>query len=116
MNTRLNVLFATAMLGWLVAAGGADKSQPPKIMNLSITSTAFSEGQPIPQKYTCQGSDISPSLAWTNTPANVKSFALIMDDPDAPMGTWVHWVLYNLPPATTRLAENLAKSPSLPTA
>ncbi len=117
MNTRMNVLFAVALLGGLVPAGGADKSQPPKAMNLPITSTAFAEGQPIPQKYTCQGSDISPPLTWIpqgGTSANIKSFALIMDDPDAPMGTWVHWVLYDLPPTSTALVEDTPKSQFLP--
>jgi Raf kinase inhibitor-like YbhB/YbcL family protein len=111
MNARINVLFAAAMLGCLVPAGGADKSQPAKVMNLTITSTAFADGQPIPVKYTCQGSDISPPLQWTNTPANAKSFALICDDPDAPVGTWVHWVLYDLPVNVTGLPEDVAKTP-----
>jgi len=110
MNTRMNLFLAAALLGSLIPAGGADKSQPPKVMNLSITSTAFSDGQPIPRKYTCQGSDLSPPLAWTNIPAITKSFALIMDDPDAPVGTWVHWVLYDLPPAAAGLPEDVAKT------
>jgi len=110
MNAQMNVLFATATLGCLVTAGGADKPNPPKVMNLQITSTAFSEGQPIPAKYSCEGSDISPPLKWTNAPANTKSFALIADDPDAPVGTWVHWVLYDLPPNTTELPEAVAKT------
>jgi Raf kinase inhibitor-like YbhB/YbcL family protein len=110
MNTRMNVLLAVALLGSLIPAPGADKSQLSKAMNLSITSTAFSEGQPIPQKFTCQGSDISPPLVWTNAPADTKSFALIMDDPDAPVGTWVHWVLYDLPANTTGLPEDVAKT------
>ena len=79
-------------------------------MNIQITSTAFSEGQPIPRKYTGEGSDISPPLAWTNAPANTKSFTLIADDPDAPMGTWVHWVLYDLPAGTNALPEDVAKT------
>jgi Raf kinase inhibitor-like YbhB/YbcL family protein len=83
-------------------------------MNMHITSTAFAEGRTIPDKYTCTGPNISPPLQWDNTPAGVKSFALIADDPDAPAGTWVHWVLYNLPPATMSLAENLPSSPELP--
>ena len=83
-------------------------------MSIQITSTAFSEGQPIPQKYTCQGSDFSPPLVWTNTPPNTKSFALIVDDPDAPAGIWVHWVLYDLPATATGLAENTPKSEQLP--
>jgi len=110
MNTRVNTLFVTAMLGCLVTAGGADKPNTQKVMNLQITSTVFAEGQPIPQKYTCQGSDISPPLNWMNAPANTKSFALIADDPDAPVGTWVHWVLYDLPPNTTGLPEDVAKT------
>jgi len=110
MNARMNALFVTAMLGCLVTAGGADKPNPKKVMNLQITSTAFSEGQTIPAKYSCEGSDASPPLKWTNAPANTKSFALIADDPDAPAGTWVHWVLYDLPPNTTGLPEDVAKT------
>ncbi len=75
-------------------------------MSIQITSTAFAEGQPIPDKYTCAGLNVSPPLQWANAPAGIKSFALIADDPDAPMGTWAHWVIYNLPPATAALAEN----------
>jgi len=83
-------------------------------MNFHITSTAFSEGQPIPQEFTCQGSDLSPPLKWTGAPSNARSFALVADDPDAPVGTWVHWVLYNLPAASTDLAENTQKLAALP--
>jgi hypothetical protein len=112
MNAQMNVLFATALFGCPVTAGGADKTNPSKVMSLSITitSTAFSEGQPIPAKYSCEGSDASPPLKWTNAPATTKSFALIADDPDAPVGTWVHWVLYDLPPNTTGLPEGVAKT------
>jgi Raf kinase inhibitor-like YbhB/YbcL family protein len=113
MNARMNVWLAAALLGGLLAVPGADKLQPPKIMKLPLTSTAFAEGQPIPRKYTGEGSDVSPPLAWIpqgGTQANTKSFALIADDPDAPMGTWVHWVLYDLPPTTTALPEDVAKT------
>ena len=77
---------------------------------LSLTSPAFAAGQPIPKKHTCEGGDLSPPLAWSGVPANAKSLALIVDDPDAPdpkapQRVWVHWVLYNIPPATTALAE-----------
>ncbi|MDE3068772.1 MAG: YbhB/YbcL family Raf kinase inhibitor-like protein [Verrucomicrobiota bacterium] len=82
-------------------------------MTMELTSAAFANGQPIPQKYTCQGSGVSPPLAWSNAPANAMSFALIADDPDAPMGTWVHWVLYDLPPTAKALAENTPRSPVL---
>ena len=66
-------------------------------MAVTITSTVFSEGSMIPQNYTCDGEDISPPLAWSGVPDGTKSLALICDDPDAPMGTWVHWVLFNIP-------------------
>jgi Raf kinase inhibitor-like YbhB/YbcL family protein len=65
-------------------------------MSLTLTSDAFANGQSIPAKYSCVGKNISPALSWTEPPAGTKSFALIVDDPDAPMGTWVHWVLYNI--------------------
>ena len=116
VNARMNLLFAAVLLGSWVVASCADNSKTAKepAMNIQITSTAFSEGQPIPQKHTCQGSDFSPPLAWTNTPPNTKSFALIVDDPDAPAGTWVHWVIYDLPATATGLAENTPKSAQLP--
>ena len=66
-------------------------------MALVITSSAFSEGQTIPTRYTCDGPDVSPDLAWSGVPEEAASLALICDDPDAPMGTWVHWVLFNVP-------------------
>ena len=68
-----------------------------KEMDIEITSTAFAEGSMIPKRYTCDGEDVSPPLAWTGVPDGTKSLALICDDPDAPMGTWVHWVLFNIP-------------------
>lgn len=74
---------------------------------MEITSGAFTEGKPIPQEYTCDGADISPPLDWTDVPPDAKSLALIADDPDAPGGTWVHWVLYNLPPDIAGLEENV---------
>ncbi|MGA2175321.1 MAG: YbhB/YbcL family Raf kinase inhibitor-like protein [Verrucomicrobiota bacterium] len=77
---------------------------------LTVSSAAFAEGAPIPVKYTCQGDDISPPLQWAGAPAATKSFALICDDPDAPVGTWVHWVLYNLPPTAAALSEKTPKS------
>ena len=66
-------------------------------MALVITSSAFSEGQAIPTRYTCDGPDVSPDLSWSGVPETAASLALICDDPDAPMGTWVHWVLFNIP-------------------
>jgi len=74
-------------------------------MAISITSTAFKEGKMIPKKYTCDGTNVSPQLAWSGIPANARSIALICDDPDAPSGTWVHWVVFNMPAATKEISE-----------
>lgn len=83
-------------------------------MNIEVKSSAFQDGGMIPKRYTCDGQDISPPLSWGGVPANAKSIALIMDDPDAPVGTWVHWVLFNIPPGTKELAEKIPPSLSLP--
>ncbi len=66
-------------------------------MEMALTSPSFNNGEPIPAQFTCDGEDISPDLDWFGTPGDTVSLALIMDDPDAPVGTWVHWVIYNLP-------------------
>ena len=75
-------------------------------MDLQVTSTAFREGQPIPVKYTCDGSSMSPPLEWTGAPAATRSFALICHDPDASAAGFTHWVLYDIAATATGLAEN----------
>ena len=82
-------------------------------MALSMRSASFESASRIPQVYTCDGRDVSPPLRWANAPQGTMSFALICDDPDAPMGTWVHWVIYNIPAETDRLAEALPSSEQL---
>ena len=82
---------------------------------IKITSSAFEHGASIPDRYTCEGEDLSPPLQWSGVPAGARSLALIVDDPDAPdpaapKMTWVHWVLYNLAPATTHLDPGVAPS------
>ena len=74
---------------------------------MNLISAAFAYGEFIPAKYSCKGEDVSPSLTWTEPPAGTQSFALIMDDPDAPVGTWVHWVLFNLPASARGLSEGM---------
>ncbi len=74
-----------------------------------IMSSAIQEGGMIPVKYTCDGQDLSPPLSWNGVPDNAKSLALISDDPDAPMGTWVHWVVYNIPPGVMGFEEDVSK-------
>ena len=82
-------------------------------MALEIESSAFKAGEFIPKKYSCQGEDVSPPLNWSGAPEGTRSFLLIRDDPDAPMGTWVHWLVYDIPVGTTSLPENVSKAPTL---
>jgi Raf kinase inhibitor-like YbhB/YbcL family protein len=84
-------------------------------MSLAISSTSFSPGGDIPKKFTCDDADVSPELSWTGAPAAVASFALIADDPDAPVGNWNHWVLFDLPPQTAQLVEGFPKVDEVPT-
>jgi hypothetical protein len=79
-----------------------------KTMSITVTSPAFEPGGMIPAKHTCDGANVSPPLAWTGVPTGAKSIALICDDPDAPRGTWVHWVLYDLAPDSGGLPANAA--------
>jgi Raf kinase inhibitor-like YbhB/YbcL family protein len=81
--------------------------------DFKLTSSAFLHGDPIPVGYSCDGENTSPRLTWTNPPADTQSFALIFDDPDAPGGTWVHWVLFNLPTETRSLPEAVGPDPTL---
>ncbi len=85
----------------LMFAGGGD------IMAFELKSNAFGQNSPISAKYTCEGEDVSPPLSWDDSPQEVKSFALINDDPDAPGGNWVHWVIYDIPPEVSELAEGI---------
>ncbi len=81
---------------------------------MEVLSSAFDDGAMIPEKYTCDNIDISPPLKWSSVPDGTKTFAIICDDPDAPMGTWVHWVIYNLPANINELSEDVPPSEILP--
>lgn len=101
------------------AACAAQEEAPPASveespMSIELSSPAFADGDAIPAKYSCDGEDVSPPLQWRNVPQGAQSLALIMDDPDAPRGTWVHWVLYDIPPETGELPENVAPDDFLP--
>lgn len=85
----------------------ADTAKEGSLVQIKVTSPAFNEGGMIPTKYTCDGDDMSPPLNWSGIPSGTKTIALISDDPDAPMGTWVHWVLFNLPSDTKGLPEGM---------
>ncbi len=114
------IVFAITVL--VIATAGCDGGIEPeglsgersREMTISVSSPAFQEGGMIPSKYTCDGQDISPAFKWTDVPEPTKSIALISDDPDAPMGTWVHWVMWNIPPNVHELAENVPPDPELP--
>jgi Raf kinase inhibitor-like YbhB/YbcL family protein len=77
------------------------------LATIQLTSAKFKEGEIIPSNYTCDGQNISPPLKWSGVPQNTKSLALICDDPDAPAGTWVHWVIYYIPPIMSELQEGI---------
>ena len=78
-------------------------------MVFAISSSSFSNGSEIPKKFTCDGADLSPQLSWTAAPGAAQTFALIADDPDAPSGTWTHWIFYDVPASTTSLPEGAGK-------
>jgi len=106
----IHVLTCAALLA--ACAGDSSKTEAP--MTISLKSPAFDDGKPIPKKYTCDAEDASPPLTWSGLPAGTVSVALICDDPDAPMGTWVHWVLYGVPATQDSLEESLPTKPELP--
>ena len=87
--------------------------RPQQKSELKLTSTSFKDGEAIPRGYTCDGANISPPLEWTAVPKSAKAIAIIADDPDAPAGTWVHWVLYNLPADGLGLIENTPQTETL---
>jgi Raf kinase inhibitor-like YbhB/YbcL family protein len=82
-------------------------------LEIKITSPAFEEGGLIPKKYTCDGSNVSPPLRWDSVPPGTESIAIICEDPDAPSGVWVHWILFNLPAECKELAENIPDDETL---
>lgn len=116
---------ATVLLAAALAAGCSstdEESAPPgeagaaeegAAMTIQLTSKAFEEGATIPKVHTCDAEDVSPPLMWSDVPEGAKSLALICDDPDAPMGTWVHWVLYDLPADVTGLPQGVPKAETL---
>ena len=113
-----------ALTGIALAVGGCGPSPTPTSSavpptatpspSIQLTSTAFGSEEMIPEKYTCDGQDISPPLEWGDPPEGTGSFALISNDPDAPVGTWDHWVLFNLPPETRSLPELVPPDAKLP--
>ncbi|MGQ9583809.1 MAG: YbhB/YbcL family Raf kinase inhibitor-like protein [Anaerolineae bacterium] len=108
------MLVCAAVLVGLAACAGPSPTATPTVpeggkeeMVLKIESPAFVSGGDIPKRYTCDGPDVSPPLTWAEPPAGTQSLALICDDPDAPVGTWVHWVIYRLPATARGLPEGV---------
>jgi Raf kinase inhibitor-like YbhB/YbcL family protein len=113
VNRRSKCLwFFTAALLW-AASLPSNAQKGARAMSLRLSSAAFEAGGTIPKQFTCDGPDLSPALEWSGAPPNTRSFSLLVDDPDAPAGTWVHWVLYDLPAETNQLAEGVPKDEQL---
>jgi Raf kinase inhibitor-like YbhB/YbcL family protein len=111
LNLLVGNLLPCAIVFALCVSLGCKQAEPDVTkgvtMKLEITSTAFANGAAIPKQYTGDGQDASPPLRWSDPPESTKSFALICDDPDAPRGMWVHWVLFNLPASARDLPEGV---------
>ena len=96
------------------SARGPAQGSGPSASGFRMESAAFKEGAGIPVRFTCEGEDVSPALTWSGAPAGTRSFALIVEDPDAPGGVWTHWVVYNLHAQTKAMDENQPKQAQLP--
>ncbi len=121
---RISVIIFLSLLLLIVAVPVASCAKPPSLQekgpplkggepSLSVTSPAFADGARIPVKYTCDGQNISPPLEWSQVPAATAAFVLIMDDPDAPMGVFTHWVIFNLPSDARSLSEAIPQGEEL---
>jgi Raf kinase inhibitor-like YbhB/YbcL family protein len=108
------LLFAAWISSGGLTGDGTDHAKGAASMAFAISSPSFQAGGEIPKKFTCEGADVSPELHWTAPPAGTLSFALIADDPDAPVGTWTHWVFFDIPPSATGLPEGVSKVDEVP--
>jgi Raf kinase inhibitor-like YbhB/YbcL family protein len=115
MIKRAVLLLATALAVGPYCLAETDKAEvhkmeTHKIVGISVTSTAFGAGAPVPKQYTGDGQDMSPALAWSKAPTGTQSLALLCEDPDAPRGTWYHWIMFNMPATLNGLGENVPKN------
>lgn len=115
MHTTTKIACLLVLASFKVMAQGqvASSANEGHARPFTLGSSAFASGEMVPDQYTCKGQDISPTLRWNNAPAKTASFALVMDDPDAPAGDWVHWVMWDVPASKHALAENVAKTEQL---
>jgi Raf kinase inhibitor-like YbhB/YbcL family protein len=102
---------AGVAIGGVLFTTGSVMAPPETHRKLSLSSSAFKDGQPIPNEYTCDGKNISPPLTWKGAPADTQSFVLIVDDPDSPTGVWTHWMVFNLGADVSELREDFTKNP-----
>ncbi len=112
----LIIIFLLTAISGCIAGEKKDSTEEvamQNISNISMSAEAFKDGGNIPAVYTCDGRNISPTLTWSGIPAGTKSIALIVDDPDAPRGTFVHWVLFNIPPDARGLPEAMPETKTL---
>ncbi len=110
-NLAITILLSVTLLG----CGSGPRPLPPQppvnqSPEIKVTSVAFQQGQPIPRQYTCAGVNISPPLEWSGLPKTARTIAIVVNDPDAPGGTWVHWVLYNVPADNIGFVDNVLMS------
>jgi Raf kinase inhibitor-like YbhB/YbcL family protein len=114
MNGLVNINFLFIFILSIINFDPIHNSLKDDKLEFKITSPAFLYGEFIPAKYTCDGANISPPIEWTSPPEKTKSFALICDDPDAPVGDWVHWILFDIPAETRDLKEESSSKHALP--
>jgi Raf kinase inhibitor-like YbhB/YbcL family protein len=122
MTTRIYLFLAMACMIGMLMSGCTSHVQSVIVQpsgngtpaKMQVTSDAFADGQPIPDKYTCHGDDVSPPLQWNGAPSQTKSFAITCEDPDAPGGTFTHWMVWSIFCTTTNFPENIGKNDSLP--
>ncbi len=105
------IIITTIIMGTVLAVHAAEKEAT--VAQFTLSSPSFRNNQPMPAKHSCEGEDASPALKWEGAPAGTKSFALIVDDPDAPGGSWVHWVIYNVSVTGNELPESVYKTESI---
>lgn len=121
MDKKYSVILVSILISIVAVAGcGGEKTPAPAApkpkmegIEMEFTSAAFQYGGPIPDKYSCNGQNVSPELSWSGIPEGTRSMAIILDDPDAPRGTFNHWVIYNIPAGTTGLSEAVSRASRL---
>lgn len=104
-----NLFYVFLIICWFIIAFAIGFARGDTVQVFELSSSAFKDESSIPKRYTCDGQDVSPPLSWGGPPGGTKTFCLICDDPDAPAGTWAHWVIYDIPSGTRGLPEDVPK-------